>query len=139
MAFLMCAQTALLVSHPHCLHVAVVLLLPRRLYHHARHAPGTLLALPPQGPSCPPSPRLCMGGPGFVLRKPRICRPARSRTCDVAHFGLNLHGAMEETWGFSWPLRSPLVLMGSFSPCCPPRNKAPRKTLHFHHKVLPFL
>lgn len=98
MAFLMCAQTALLVSHPHCLHVAVVLLLPRRLYHHARHAPGTLLALPPQGPSCPPSPRLCMGGPGFVLRKPRICRPARSRTCDVAHFGLNLHGAMEETW-----------------------------------------
>lgn len=32
-----------------------------------------------------------------MLRKPQICRPARPRTCDVAHFGLNLHGAMEET------------------------------------------
>lgn len=53
-AFPVCAQLALLVSHPHCLH----LLLLQRLCRPPGMLPAPLL----RGPNCPPSPR---GGSGF--------------------------------------------------------------------------
>lgn len=45
------------------------------------------------GPQLPSQPRGSALRFGFVLSKPQTCCPAASR----AHFGFNLHGAMEET------------------------------------------
>lgn len=131
-AFPVHARPSLLVSHPHYLH----LLLLGRLCR----PPSTLPALLLQGPNRPPSPG---GGSQFrycVEQATDVpsCRITRLRRYPLWPQFAWGHGANPApccTGCFPNPSFSPSVLVGSFSPRCPPRNKAPKK---FYTSVMKF-